>query len=69
MCGIVGIFSKSGCNLAKRIKRMNNSLIHRGPDAGKEVIIDSEVAFGQRRLSIIDITTGANQPMGSNSKK
>lgn len=68
MCGIVGIFSKSGCNLKERVKKMNDSLIHRGPDAGKEIIIDSKIALGQRRLSIIDITTGANQPMMSNTQ-
>ncbi|RED19608.1 asparagine synthase (glutamine-hydrolysing) [Flavobacterium cutihirudinis] len=69
MCGIAGIFSSVLIdNLEERINRMNNSIEHRGPDAGN-CFIDNKIALGHRRLSIIDTSTGANQPMHSNSKR
>ena len=68
MCGITGIFSKVEIPyLEKRINAMNDSIIHRGPDAGN-IFIDSNVlALGHRRLSIIDVSETANQPMHSNT--
>ncbi|TAF59808.1 MAG: asparagine synthase (glutamine-hydrolyzing), partial [Flavobacterium sp.] len=39
-----------------------DTLLHRGPDAGASFFTD-EVALGHRRLSIIDLTEQANQPM------
>jgi asparagine synthase (glutamine-hydrolysing) len=67
MCGITGIFSvKKVSELQNRILAMNNSIIHRGPDAGG-VIIDGNIALGHRRLSIIDTSVNANQPMISKS--
>lgn len=69
MCGINGIFSKVGIpSLNKRINAMNNSIIHRGPDAGSFFIYNN-LAIGHRRLSIIDTSDRANQPMHSNSGK
>ena len=68
MCGITGIFSKEEIpNLEKRINSMNDSIIHRGPDAGNIFIDNNILAFGHRRLSIIDISETANQPMHSNT--
>jgi len=68
MCGITGIFSvKKVSELQNRIHAMNNSIIHRGPDAGG-FIIDENIALGHRRLSIIDTSVSANQPMISKSK-
>ncbi|WP_298948312.1 asparagine synthase (glutamine-hydrolyzing) [uncultured Polaribacter sp.] len=67
MCGITGIYSnKIITNLEKRIVSMNDSIIHRGPDAG-DFFIDNKLAFGHRRLSIIDTSVHANQPMHSKS--
>lgn len=67
MCGIVGVFSKNKIDsLELRVKAMNDSIIHRGPDAGS-VIVDNNLALGHRRLSIIDTRESANQPMKSNS--
>ncbi len=67
MCGITGIFSnKTISNLEKRIITMNSSIIHRGPDAG-DFFIDNNLAIGHRRLSIIDTSDSANQPMHSKS--
>ncbi|MFI5205265.1 MAG: asparagine synthetase B family protein, partial [Flavobacteriales bacterium] len=41
---------------------MNNALKHRGPDALNEMV-DETVALGHARLSIIDLSASANQPM------
>lgn len=42
--------------------RMTRRLAHRGPDA-EGVYIDDGIALGHRRLSIIDLSDDANQPM------
>ena len=64
MCGINGIVSKNGViDIETRIKKMNESIKHRGPDAGGTVILnESRFAFGQRRLAIVDIDSRSNQP-------
>lgn len=65
MCGINVIVSKDK-NKDKLIKKMNDKIIHRGPDASGEYI-DDYVALGQRRLSIIDLEGGI-QPMYNEDK-
>jgi asparagine synthase (glutamine-hydrolysing) len=68
MCGIAGIVSKVKVdNLSMRIEKMTNSLFHRGPDAQKTKFLNDFIAFGHTRLSIIDLSENANQPMTSNS--
>jgi asparagine synthase (glutamine-hydrolysing) len=63
MCGIAGIIGlKDTENAAAKIKRMSQSLSHRGPDA-EGFFIDDRVALGHRRLSIIDLSETANQPL------
>ena len=70
MCGLTGIFSKrSISNIEERIEAMNNSIIHRGPDAGSFYCDNNEIALGHRRLSIIDTAEHSNQPMHSNSDR
>lgn len=59
MCGICGIIRKGDNKVI--IKKMNDRIIHRGPD-GEGYYIDGDVAFGHRRLSIIDLSTG-DQPI------
>lgn len=59
MCGICGIIRK-GDN-KDIIKKMNDRIMHRGPD-GEGYYIDGDIAFGHRRLSIIDLSTG-DQPI------
>ena len=59
MCGIVGIIKKG--EKEEIVKKMNDRISHRGPD-GEGYFIDGDVAFGHRRLSIIDLSTG-DQPM------
>ena len=69
MCGIAGIFSYaenfSPINLGS-LYGMMDQMIARGPDAsGDWLSEDMRVGLGHRRLSIIDLTEGGNQPMGS----
>lgn len=67
MCGIVGIIDKNNkTNKKKNIKKMADKIIHRGPDADGYFISD-DVAFGHRRLSIIDLK-GGDQPIYNEDK-
>ena len=63
MCGITGIVDIKGCRELDRqlLRRMTDSLAHRGPDGSGEHI-EPGVALGHRRLSIIDVATG-QQPL------
>ena len=63
MCGFVGIadFKKDLSNSKMIIEKMNKSLINRGPDE-QGYYIDKNVAFGHRRLIVID-PEGGKQPM------
>jgi asparagine synthase (glutamine-hydrolysing) len=67
MCGIAGLlnFDKTPAD-AEQIGRMTNAMAHRGPDAGASWI-EEGLALGHRRLSIIDLSTAANQPFADNS--
>ncbi len=71
MCGINGFITrKNVTNTENRIRRMNTSLYHRGPNAEGIASLDSgKVWLGQRRLSIIDIEERSNQPMSTVSGK
>ncbi len=65
MCGISGIFNFSGEPVShQEINAMNDSLSHRGPD-GAGFFVDGSIAFGHRRLAILDTSARANQPMSS----
>lgn len=57
MCGIVGFVNSSLMYKKTVIQQMTDSIIHRGPDA-EGFFTDEKIAFGHRRLSIIDITGG-----------
>jgi asparagine synthase (glutamine-hydrolysing) len=63
MCGICGELRFDGAtpDLAV-IGRMNDKLARRGPDAEGRCV-DGPLAFGHRRLSIIDLSARSNQPM------
>jgi asparagine synthase (glutamine-hydrolysing) len=67
MCGIAGIllFNQSHVD-DHRIKIMTRLMSHRGPDA-EGFFMDRELAFGHRRLSIIDLSSEANQPFLDNT--
>jgi len=62
MCGICGIFDRSGRPVDQRaLERMTTALAHRGPD-GEGYYLNREIGMGHRRLSIIDVE-GGKQPI------
>ncbi|HQZ39045.1 MAG TPA: asparagine synthase (glutamine-hydrolyzing) [Vicinamibacterales bacterium] len=68
MCGIVGIVSSEALPPDVPIDGMRDALAARGPDdRGTWWSEDRRVAFGHRRLSVIDLSPGAAQPMRSAS--
>lgn len=65
MCGIAGaIRSLLGQDPDSVLTRMNNALLHRGPDMG-ETYSDDDFCCCHRRLSIIDLSEDGRQPMHS----
>ncbi|MBO7433098.1 MAG: asparagine synthase (glutamine-hydrolyzing) [Salinivirgaceae bacterium] len=66
MCGIAGYYAIKGEPDKRQIERMTDVLRHRGPDADG-TYVGPNVALGHRRLSIIDLSDKANQPMMSHS--
>ncbi len=64
MCGICGIFDRSGSIIDRDVlDKMTAIIKHRGPD-GDGRFLDGAVGLGHRRLSIIDVEGGA-QPIGN----
>jgi asparagine synthase (glutamine-hydrolysing) len=66
MCGICGIVIPDGSSRSideGAFTRLRDTITHRGPD-GYGVFIEPGVALGHRRLSIVDVSHGA-QPMAS----
>ncbi|MFC1605843.1 asparagine synthase (glutamine-hydrolyzing) [Pseudomonadota bacterium] len=66
MCGILGKIATSG-KLQTDRSALESALglqFHRGPDFGS-TYVDDKIAFAHRRLSIIDLSNTANQPMVS----
>jgi asparagine synthase (glutamine-hydrolysing) len=66
MCGIAGFVDFKRQSDLFCLKRMITALIHRGPD-GEGVYFKecdkSTIGLAHRRLSIIDLSTNANQPL------
>src|SRR5262249_38585475 len=71
MCGLAGLFSSESLRedeLLAAAARMAGAIVHRGPDdAGTWCTSTHGVAFGFRRLSIIDLSPLGHQPMASGS--
>ncbi len=71
MCGICGFFRFGEPPSALKgdeaiLRRMRDSLIHRGPDdAGLWLEGRGRVGFGHRRLSIVDLSPAGRQPMSN----
>lgn len=61
MCGIAGIISPDKCDHGL-IEEMTDILSYRGPD-GRGFYRDGDLSLGHRRLSIIDLSKEAGQPM------
>lgn len=66
MCGIAGILlHTSNTNAQVYLKKMTDAIAHRGPDGeGLWSNKKNTVHLGHRRLSIIDLSSKAAQPMG-----
>lgn len=68
MCGICGFVSKQNITL-EQLKKMNDTMYHRGPDdAGEEIFSMKDgyqIGMAQRRLSIMDLSPLGHQPMHS----
>lgn len=62
MCGIAGILHWGAVQDPKIINAMTQRLAHRGPDDSGTVCLD-DISLGHRRLSIIDLSVSAKQPM------
>ena len=58
MCGIAGF----NWHDPQRLKKMIQSLRHRGPD-GEGEYLDDFVSLGHKRLTIIDLSSAGQQPM------
>ena len=71
MCGITGFCNFSGFTVDSAealIHTMADRLLHRGPDDGGVWLDgDAGIAFGHRRLSILDLSSAGHQPMISTS--
>lgn len=68
MCGILGIIHRYPTLLNPLTTDDLKTLAHRGPD-GSGVYTDQYVRFGHTRLSIIDLSEAAAQPMRSRDKR
>ena len=69
MCGICGILYEDSNRRPdiEILKRMCDTLVHRGPDDHGQVVL-GHVGLGIRRLSIIDLSTG-KQPLSNEDGK
>lgn len=72
MCGFTGILHRSASlnaeTLTGTLKRMTETLTHRGPDDGGFWLdLDRGLALGHRRLSVIDLSASGHQPMLSHN--
>ena len=62
MCGISGYLSFDNLFSEADLRKMTSVLAHRGPDADGQ-FIENNCGLGFKRLSIIDVSDMANQPM------
>lgn len=68
MCGICGYFSINKPISIEALKDMTDALQHRGPDATGH-FSEKAISLGHTRLSIIDLSANANQPMLSHNQR
>src|ERR1700722_15274281 len=62
MCGIAGVLARESAPDERAVRRMNAALRHRGPDA-EGLWTRGRASLGHRRLSIIDLSPEATQPL------
>ncbi|MBD8084616.1 asparagine synthase (glutamine-hydrolyzing) [Chryseobacterium caseinilyticum] len=66
MCGITGFIDFTGKSSKETLDNMTGVIEHRGPDGQGLFFLEKEkvqIGFGHRRLSIIDLSHAADQPM------
>lgn len=65
MCGIAGILSRDSSQITShKLKKMTDIIAHRGPDGeGQWISSNGQAGLAHRRLSIIDLSHEADQPM------
>src|SRR6185295_3229039 len=71
MCGIAGIYHLNGSPVDRhQIDLLTDAVAHRGPD-GRGTWFDStsSLAFGHRRLSILDTSENGHQPMSYDQQR
>ncbi|HKR05128.1 MAG TPA: asparagine synthase (glutamine-hydrolyzing) [Bacteroidia bacterium] len=68
MCGIAGFYSREKIFSEEDLRTMTRALSHRGPNA-VGYFSDDVTSLGHRRLSIIDLSERANQPMTSHNDR
>jgi asparagine synthase (glutamine-hydrolysing) len=62
MCGIAGFIDYTKNSVEADLHLITDCIAHRGPDAAG-YFFDGTVGLGHRRLSILDLSDAANQPM------
>jgi asparagine synthase (glutamine-hydrolysing) len=70
MCGLLGFLGGVACLGGDEalLRRMTDTLIHRGPDdGGVWCDIEQRMGLGHRRLAILDVSPAGHQPMVSES--
>ncbi len=66
MCGIAGFIDFKNCSTKELLSQMAMAVSHRGPDGEGiyfQQLQDAQLGLGHRRLSIIDLSHAADQPM------
>lgn len=66
MCGIAGFIDYQHTSSLYILKKMTDTLFHRGPNGAGYELFENEnasIGFGHRRLAIIDLTEHGKQPM------
>ncbi len=66
MCGIAGFIDFKFQSSEQIVRRMADAVAYRGPDGQGQVFIqtpEAQIGLGHRRLSVIDLTQAANQPL------
>lgn len=74
MCGLTGFWDFNGSTSReeglKIVENMSTAIDHRGPDSsGVWMDENAGIAFGHRRLSIVDLSPAGHQPMISRSER
>lgn len=64
MCGIAGLICQPDHRpaMAQELKPMLDAIAYRGPD-DEGIYVDGPLAFGHRRLAILDLSEAGHQPM------